>query len=152
MSADNFVTITGNITSDPELGSTNKGTDFVNFGIAVNRSFTNRDGERSESTSFFDVRAWQRLAANVSESFRKGDRVTVVGRLEQRSWETEDGQRRSAVRIVADHVAASVQFATVDGITKPVRDATAPPAAKPTQAPAPADAEAARAALDDDAF
>ena len=151
MSADNFVTITGNLTDDPKPGTTNNGAEYVNFSVAVNRSFQNREGERTEQVSFFNVRAWRRLATNVDQSFRKGDRVTVTGRLEQHSWEDDQGNRRSVVRIVADHVAASVQFATIDGITKPERDASDGQRAQQRQA-TPADAEAARDALDEEAF
>ena len=83
--------------------------------MAVNRRWQNRESnEWEESTSFFDVVTWRDLAENVALSLTKGMRVVVTGRLEQRSWETEDGDRRFKVEIVADEVGASLRFATVD--------------------------------------
>ena len=64
--------------------------------------------------SFFDVTCWRNLAENVSESISKGSRVIVYGRLDQRSWENQDGERRSKVEIVADDVAPSLKWATAD--------------------------------------
>ena len=85
------------------------------FGVAVNRRWQNRDNQQwEESTSFFNVTCWRDLAQNVSESLEKGARVLVTGRLEQRSWETQDGERRSVVEIVADEVGPSLRWATAD--------------------------------------
>ena len=67
-----------------------------------------RDGQ----TSFFRVNAWQETATHLAESLHKGDRVVVLGRLRQRSWETPEGQRRSVAEIEADEVAASLKWAT----------------------------------------
>ncbi len=67
--------------------------------------------------SFFDVTAWQQLAENVAESVQKGTRVIVTGRLDQRSWETQDGEKRSKIEIVADEVGPSVRYATA-AVTK----------------------------------
>ncbi len=83
--------------------------------MAVNRRWQNREtNEWEESTSFFDVVTWRDLAENVALSLTRGMRVVVTGRLEQRSWETEEGDRRFKVEIVADEVGASLRFATVD--------------------------------------
>jgi single-strand DNA-binding protein len=83
--------------------------------VAVNRRWQNRDNQQwEESTSFFNVTCWRDLAQNVSESLEKGARVVVTGRLEQRSWETQDGERRSVVEIVADEVGPSLRWATAD--------------------------------------
>lgn len=118
MATDNNVTVTGNITRDPELRFTPSGAAVANFGIAVNRRWQNRQtNEWEEQVSYFDVTAWNQLAENSAESLTKGSRVTVTGRLEQRSWETSDGERRSKIEIVADDIAASLRWATVD-ITK----------------------------------
>lgn len=118
MAYDNAVTITGNMTREPELRFTPGGAAVATFGLAWNRRFQNRQsGEWEEQVSFFDVTCWNQLAENVAESLAKGSRVTVSGRLEQRSWETQDGERRSKVEVVADDVAASLRWATVD-ITK----------------------------------
>ena len=115
MAFDNAVTITGNMTREPELRFTPGGAAVATFGLAWNRRFQNRQsGEWEEQVSFFDITCWNQLAENVAESLGKGSRVTVSGRLEQRSWETQDGDRRSKVEIIADDVAASLRWATVD--------------------------------------
>ena len=112
------VTLIGNITRDPELRYTAGGQAIATFGIAVNRRWQNRQtNEWEEAVSFFDVTAWQQLAENVAESVQKGTRVIVTGRLDQRSWETQDGEKRSKVEIVADEVGPSVRYATA-AVTK----------------------------------
>ena len=113
MSAGNSVTIVGNVTRDPELRFTPSGQAVANFGVAVNRKWQNRTtNEWEEATSFFDVVAWAKVGENVSESCPKGTRVVVTGRLDQRSWDTDGGDRRSKVEIVADEVAPSLRWAT----------------------------------------
>jgi single-strand DNA-binding protein len=108
----NTITIVGNITRDPELRFTPSGQANARLGVAVNRRWQDRNsGEWQEATSFFDVICWRELAENVSESLKRGTRVLVTGRLEQRSWE-QDGNKRSAVEIIADEVAPSLRWAT----------------------------------------
>jgi len=115
MAIDNTVTITGNATREPELRFTPSGQAVANFGVAVNRRWQNRQTQEwEESVSFFDVTCWATLAENVAESVAKGTRVTVAGRLDQRSWETQEGDKRSKVEIVADDVAVSLRWATAD--------------------------------------
>ena len=70
--------------------------------------------EWQESTSFFDIVCWRDLAENVALSLTKGMRVVVTGRLEQRSWETDEGEHRSKVEITADEIGPSLRFATAD--------------------------------------
>ena len=109
------VTIVGNLTRDPELRFTPSGAPVTTFGVAVNRRWQNRDNQQwEESTSFFNVTCWRDLAQNVSESLEKGSRVLVSGRLDQRSWETQDGEKRSVVEIVADEVGPSLRWATAE--------------------------------------
>jgi single-strand DNA-binding protein len=111
----NSITIVGNITRDPEMRYTAGGTSTATFGVAVNRSWRNQQtNEWEERTSFFNVVCWRQLAENVAASLRKGTRVVVTGRLEQRSWETEQGEKRSVVEVVADEVGPSLVFATAD--------------------------------------
>lgn len=115
MAIDNTVTITGNATREPELRFTPSGQAVANFGVAVNRRWQNRQTQEwEESVSFFDVTCWSTLAENVAESVAKGTRVTVAGRLDQRSWETQEGDKRSKVEVVADDVAVSLRWATAD--------------------------------------
>lgn len=111
----NSITIVGNITRDPELRYTPSGQANVRLGVAVNRRWQDRSsGQWQEQTSFFDVKCWSQMAENVSESLTRGARVVVSGRLEQRSWETEQGDKRSKVEIVADEVAPSLRWATAE--------------------------------------
>src|SRR5438309_1119642 len=78
-----------------------------------NRRWQNRQtNEWEEAVSFFNIVAWGSLGENASESLQKGSRVLVTGRLEQRSWETEDGEKRSIVEVVADEIGPSLRWAT----------------------------------------
>ena len=109
----NNVHLVGNITRDPELRFTPSGQSTASFGLAVNRRWQNRQTQEwEEATSFFDIVCWRDLADNVSESLSKGSRVIVVGRLEQRSWEDQDGNRRSKVEVIADEIGPSLRWAT----------------------------------------
>ncbi|MCY4623019.1 MAG: single-stranded DNA-binding protein [bacterium] len=111
---DNTVTIVGNLTQDPEMRFTPNGVAMVKLSIAVNRRRFNRDSNTWEDgdASFFNATCWRDLAENVSESLRKGTRVVITGRLEQRSWETQDGDRRSIVEIQVDEIGPSLKWAT----------------------------------------
>jgi single-strand DNA-binding protein len=132
-------TIVGNLTRDPEIRYTREGQATTTLAVAVNRRWRNRaTNEWEESTAFFDVVTWRDLAENVALSLTKGMRVVVSGRLDQRSWETEHGERRLKVEIVADEVGASLRFATVDVHRTDRRHADGPD----DPAPAPADDEA----------
>ena len=141
MSSENAVTLVGNVTRDPELRFTNTGQATATFGLAVNRMWNDRQtNERRESTSFFDVVCWREMAENVSESLQKGARVVVTGRLEQRSWETPDGDRRSKIEIIADEVGPSLRWATAE-IRKNDRRGPSEGAPRQTNGPRPAAAE-----------
>jgi single-strand DNA-binding protein len=106
------VNLIGNITRDPELRFTPNGQAVATFGLAVSRRWQNRQTQAwEESTSFFDVVCWGSLAENVSDSLPKGARVLVTGRLDQRSWETQDGEKRSKIEVVADEVGPSLRWA-----------------------------------------
>ena len=110
--ADNSVTVVGNCTRDPELRFTPSGQAIASFGLAVNRVWTDRQSnERKEQVSFFDIKCWGTLGENVAETMQKGSRVLVSGRLEQSSWETQDGEKKSKVEIVADEVGPSLRWA-----------------------------------------
>lgn len=120
MAFGNTVSIVGNITRDPELRYTPNGASVTNFSLAWNRRYE-RNGQTVEQVSFFDVTCWGSLAENVAASLGKGNRVVVSGELEQRSWDTQDGQKRSKVEIKADDVAPSLRWASVE-ITRNARD------------------------------
>ena len=111
--ADSSITIVGNLTRDPEIRYTANGSAKASFGVAVSRRWQNRQTQEwDEQTSFFNVVCWREMAENVAESLGKGSRVVVTGRLEQRSWETENGEKRNVVEIVADDVGPSLRWAT----------------------------------------
>jgi single-strand DNA-binding protein len=107
----NSVTLIGNLTRDPELRFTTGGRGVASFGLAVNRRYQ-QNGEWQEQTSFFNVVCWGDLGENAATSLTKGSRVIVTGRLEQRSWETQDNEKRSVVEVVADEVGPSLRWAT----------------------------------------
>jgi single-strand DNA-binding protein len=110
---DNTITLVGNVTRDPELRYTPSGQANVRLGIAVNRRWQNRQtNEWEEQVSFFNVVGWGTLAENAGESLSKGTRVLVTGRLEQRSYETNDGEKRQVVEVIADEIAPSLRWAT----------------------------------------
>jgi single-strand DNA-binding protein len=111
--SDAQVSLAGNITREPELRVLPNGSSTTRFGIAVNRRWQDKaSGDWKEETSFFDVVCWRDLADNVAESLHRGDRVVVVGRLEQRSWEDKgSGAKRSTVEVIADEVGPSLRWA-----------------------------------------
>ena len=110
MGLDNTVTVVGNVTRDPELRFTQGGMAVVNFGVAWNKR--RNDGE--DEVSFFDVTCFRQLAENVADSVTKGARVVIYGTLSQRSWENQQGERRSKVEILADDVAPSLKWASAE--------------------------------------
>ena len=130
--ADNTITLVGNITRDPELRFISSGTANTTFGLAVNRRWQNRQTQEwEEQVSFFDIVCWRELAENVSESLTRGTRVIVTGRLEQRSWETQEGEKRSKIEVLADEVAPSLRWATAQ-VTRNERGGAPSGGARPT--------------------
>lgn len=111
--ADCTITVAGNLTRDPEMRFTTGGKGQCLFGIAVARRYQ-QDGQWKEQTSFFNVACWERLAENVAASCTKGTRVIVTGRLEQRSYETKDGEKKMIFEIVADEVGTSLKWDPVE--------------------------------------
>jgi len=108
----NNVTLVGNLVDDPELRFTPSGTAMAKIRMAVNRRWRDRSGEWQEEASFFRGTAWDDQAEQIAESLQKGARVIVSGRLEQRSWETQEGERRSVVEIRIDEMGPSLRWAT----------------------------------------
>jgi len=108
--AENSVTLVGNVTRDPELRYTSGGRGVASFGLAVNRRYQS-NGEWQEQTSFFDIVAWGTLGENVAASLNKGTRAVVYGRLEQRSWDTQDGEKRTKIEVIADEIGPSLRWA-----------------------------------------
>ena len=121
--ADNNITLVGNLTRDPELRFTATGRGVASFGIAVGRRYQ-VNGEWKEDTSYFNVTAWGQLGENASATLSKGMRCVVSGRLEQREYNNREGEKRSAIEVVADEIGPSLKWATAQVERNP-RDANA---------------------------
>lgn len=100
----NKVFLVGNLTRDPELRHTAQGTSVASFSIAVNRSFKGSDGDFKKEVQFFNIVVWGKQGENCQKYLSKGRSVLVEGRLQNRSYETQDGQKRTVTEIVADNV------------------------------------------------
>jgi single-strand DNA-binding protein len=109
VASDNQTVIVSNLADDPELRFTNNDTPASNLRVAVTQRVLEDGAWHDGQSSFFRVNAWRDTATHLAESLHKGDRVVVLGRLRQRSWETPEGERRSVAEIEADDVAAQPQ-------------------------------------------
>lgn len=104
MSIDNLVTISGNLAQDAEFRQHNQETKVTKLTIAVNESYKNREtGEWDSKADFFKVEVWNKRAES-SRDYKKGEFVTVQGKLKTKKWETQEGEKRKEVVIVADEV------------------------------------------------
>ena len=102
----NKVILIGNLTRDPELSETPAGVAVCRFSVAVSRDYANSDGTRE--TDFFNITVWRRTAENCGKYLKKGNKVAIVGTLQNRSYEDKDGIKRN----VTDIVASDVEFLT----------------------------------------
>lgn len=100
----NRVMLMGNLTRDPELRYIPNGSAVTNLRLAVNRSYKNQAGELKEEVTYVNIVVWGKQAENCAEYLAKGSSIFVEGRLQSRQWETDDGQKRSALEVVADRV------------------------------------------------
>ena len=98
----NKVYLIGNLTRDPELSNTTSGVAVCRLSIAVGRRFANADGSRD--TDFFNVTAWRATAENCARYLKKGSKIAVVGSIQTRNYERNDGTKGFAIDIVADEV------------------------------------------------
>ena len=113
MASENQVTIVGNLVDDPELRYTPNGAAVCKIRVAVNRRYKDESGQwKDGETSFFTINAWRSLAENAAESLTRGQRAIITGRLQQRSWETQEGDKRTVVEIEADELGPSLRWAT----------------------------------------
>lgn len=99
----NEVVLMGNLTRDPELRQSPNGQSVVNFSLALNRSYKDKDGQWQDAVDYVNVVAWASTAENVSKYLTKGRQAVVKGRLQSSSWE-QDGQKRSKLEVVANDV------------------------------------------------
>jgi single-strand DNA-binding protein len=100
----NKVMIIGNVGNDPEMRFTPNGNPVTSFRVATNRFYTTPDGERKQETDWFTIISWNKLAEQCNQFLNKGRLVYVEGRLRNRSWEGQDGQRRFRTEIIANRV------------------------------------------------
>jgi len=126
----NRVILIGNLTDDPELRYTQSGTARARFSIAVNRRYRDREGALQEETTFVPIVVWGQQAENCASYLGKGRLVAVEGRLRIDTFETEEGERRKVVEVVA----GTVQFLGGPGQREP-EEGTEPPAAATPQTP-----------------
>lgn len=98
----NKVILIGNLTKDPKYATTSSGTAVCKMSLAVNRNFTNANGERE--ADYFNIVAWRGLADNCSKYLSKGKKIAVCGQLQTRSYDDKDGNRRSVTEIVAEDI------------------------------------------------
>ena len=108
------VTLSGRLTKDPELQFLNTGKAVVKVSVAVERKWKDNAGEEVKKVSFFDAVQYGQPAEHVANSLKKGYGVVVIGRLEQRSWETEDGSKRYVIEVIADEITPSLRFVNAD--------------------------------------
>lgn len=137
----NITCIVGNLTRDPELKATRGGTSVCTLGVAVNERVKGSDGSYTERANFFDVDTFGSLADNCARYLTRGRQVAVTGRLRYESWETQEGQKRSKVKIVASFV---------DFIGKPEQSGTPHPDPAHAQAEAAFDSAKAFVSADSD--
>lgn len=98
----NKVILIGNLTRDPELSQTNSGISVCRISIAVSRRYASPDGSRE--TDFFNVTAWRAIAENCAKYLKKGSKIAVVGSIQNRSYEAQDGSKRFTTDIMADEI------------------------------------------------
>jgi single-strand DNA-binding protein len=134
MASFNKVVLVGNLTRDPELRYTPKGTAIAKIGLAVNRVWTNEAGEKKEEVTFVDVDVFGRTAENVGQYMRKGRPILIEGRLKLDQWDDKQtGQKKSKLGVVAE----TVQFLGSPGEGGGSGGSGAPRAAKPPANAAP---------------
>lgn len=107
----NKVLLVGNLTRDPEMRSLPSGQPVVNFGIATNRVWKDKEGQKQQQADFHNIVAFGKLAETVHQYMKKGSMMFVEGRLTTRNWEAPDGSKRSRTEVVAE----TIQFGPRSG-------------------------------------
>src|SRR5215472_11664283 len=149
MASFNKVILVGNLTRDPELRYTPKGTAIAKIGLAVNRVWRNEAGETKEEVTFVDVDVFGRTAENVGQYMRKGRPILIEGRLKLDQWDDKQtGQKKSKLAVIAETVQflGSATGGSNEGGAPPVQRATRPaaataPAAEPVEGDGPPDSD-----------
>lgn len=131
------LTVVGTLTADPEVRFTQSGAAVCSFTVANNPRFFNKQSgkwEQGEAT-FLRCNAWRQLAENISETLRKGHQVVVLGRLQQRNYETQQGDKRTVMELTVEAIGPSLQFATAQ-VRKVTREGDGAPSFGGQQQPA----------------
>jgi len=121
MSNYNRVILMGFLTYDPEMKYTSNGKAVTNIRMAINNSYTTKAGEKKNDATFLNITAWGKLGENCAEYLSKGSHIHVEGRLQSDFWETENGNKKSAIKIIADKIAF---LSTKKGKDKPINQQT----------------------------
>jgi single-strand DNA-binding protein len=132
----NRVLLIGNLTRDPEVRYTPKGTAVVDIGVAVNRVYSGEDGEKKEETTFVDVTLWGRQAEIAGQYLKKGRPVFIEGRLQLDTWDDrQTGQKRSRLRVVCENMQLLGSRSETEGSPSAPRRSPAPSAPAQKQEP-----------------
>ena len=111
----NKVILAGRLVADPELKQTAGGANVVSVRIAVNRRFQSRDSQQQNEADFFNVTAWQNTAEFIAKYFRKGSAICICGRIQNRTWVDQNGQKRYVTDIIAEEANFVESRNTQDG-------------------------------------
>jgi single-strand DNA-binding protein len=134
----NKVILAGNLTRDPELRYTPKGTAIAAFGLAVNRKWKSETGETKEEVSFIDVEAWDKRAETIAQYFKKGRPILIEGRLKQDTWEDKNThQKQSKLKVIMEGFSFIDTKGADSAAHAATRTAAAPTAAEPAASPGP---------------
>lgn len=115
----NKAIIIGNLTRDPELKSLPSGTHVATFGVATNRVWKDKNGQRQDATEFHNIVVFGRQAETVTQYLKKGNSVLVEGRVQTRSWDGQDGQKRYRTEIVAERIQFGPKGSGAAGVGAP---------------------------------
>jgi single-strand DNA-binding protein len=137
MASLNKVLLIGNLTRDPEVRVMSNGKPVCNFGLALNRSYKNAEGNRKEETTFVDVECFGPRAEAVGRFFTKGRAIFVEGRLKLDQWESKEGEKRSALRVVLDNFEFVDSRQESSGAGKPYESPKDSPAVETATSPEP---------------
>ena len=148
MASFNKVLLMGNLTRDPEVRYTPKGTAIATIGLAVNRMWTTESGEKKEEVTFVDVDVWGKQAETIGQYLSKGRPIFIEGRLRLDQWDDkESGQKRSKLKVVCEGFQfigapkGGAEFSDQPPASKPARPAARPAAAPPTEEVPPAEGD-----------
>ena len=120
----NRILLIGNLTRDPELRFTQSGTPVAKFGLAVNRFYTSQDGQKKQEVDFIPIVVWGKQAEHCEQYLKKGRQVFIEGRLQQQSWETDKGEKRTTFEVVAQAVQFLGSPRQQDSAAAPQQDAS----------------------------